>query len=280
MSKKVVEFIDLLNSDYSQNKISNAKLINGVCVRCKKSFEYSRVKKFLRNRTTKLDKKHLWQTCQHCWLILNTIESEEWMEKNRKSQLIAQNKPEQKTKNAIGVSRSWTEERKYKASQLLKNKWENDDKFKQAALNNISWTQTNNDKFRELMRKSIGNGGLKGTYKSIDYDSALELSYILYCFNNNIKIKRYDLPGINYLDENNQARLYIPDFIIDNYTIVEIKGLGLYYKINYNRNIKKIEALKIWTDKNNYDYRLILSDDKILIKNYNIARRLHYEIKK
>lgn len=280
MKTKTVTLEYLKSVDYCIDKISKKKLIDGTCIKCKNNFEYSCVIKFMRNRKNKINKKHLWDTCPKCWLVINTAESSEWIQKNRDAQLIAQNKPEQKLKNAEAVSKSWTNERKIICSEYLKNRWKNDVDFKKKALYNISWTQRNDDRFREMMRKSIGIGGLKGVYNGLDYDSALELSYILWCESNSINIKRYDLNAIEYLDENGKNRLYIPDFIINNNTIIEIKGFGLFYKKNYLRNIKKIEALKNWTLLNNYDYRLIFSDNEILIKNYNTARKLHYEIEK
>jgi hypothetical protein len=191
-----------------------------------------------------------------------------------------ENNPEVKRKNAESVSKSWTKERKDKLSKYLKDRWKNDVSYREKILNNISWTQKNDDRFVRLMKKSIGIGGLKGTYKDMYYDSALELSYILYCESNLIKIKRYDLDGIKYFDENNKSRVYVPDFIINDNIIIEIKGLGLYYKKNYLRNLKKTEALKEWATLNNYEYKIIFSNDAILNKNYKTARKLHYEIKK
>ena len=81
---------------------------------------------------------------------------------------------------------------------------------------------------------------------------------------------------IEYKDENNKKRLYYPDFIENNKIIVEIKGKGLYYKINYKRNIKKIEAAL----KSFNNYKILLGDDEILKKNYKKARNWHHENKK
>lgn len=278
MNQITLEELELRNYDYKN--ISNHKLVGGLCIKCGCDYSYSAVKKFLLNRIKHLEKKYLWNSCRKCWLIIQTSENKEWIEKNRASQLIAQNKPEQKERNAKAVSKSWNENRKLKASEHLKDRWKNDEQFKTKAISNINWTNKNDGRYEEIMRKSLGRGGLRGVYENIRYDSALELSYIIWCKDNNINIKRYDLEFIEYIDENNKKRNYIPDFIINNDTIVEIKGLGLYYIKNFKRNEIKIKVLKDWCFSKNINFRLLLSTDKILVKNYNKARKIHHENKK
>ncbi len=260
--------------------ITNCVLVDGICIKCQSAFSYSKVKKFMRNRVNKVHKKHLWDTCQKCWLRINTGEDTGWVEKNRQAQLIAQNKPEQKLKNAVAVSKSWGTDRKIKASNYLKNRWLNDEGFAKKALMNLSWTDKKDViKYSERMKWSLGTGGLKGEYNNIGYDSALELSYILYCNDNNIEIKRYDLEPIKYIDEHGKTRLYFPDFIIEDKTIVEIKGFGIYYKLNLQRNILKLAALKEWCNSHQCDYYLLMNTDNILKINYKRARKLHHETK-
>lgn len=273
---KIIDFDEFKKRDFDQTMISNHKLTNGVCVRCGGLFSYSCVKKFLRNRKNKKHLKDKWQTCQKCWLVINTSEDKKWIEKNRQAQLIAQNKPEQKLKNAQGVSRSWTKDRRKKASDALKEKWKNDEHFAKQGLKNISWTQTIDDRHEEIQRKAIGSGGLKGIYNNIRYDSALELSYLLWCEDNSIEIKRYDLEPINYKAEDGKNRKYIPDFIESRNIIVEIKGSGLYYRKNYQRNLLKMQALK----NNGAKYKILFEKDHPVKYNYKKARRLHHEIKK
>lgn len=277
---KTITLEDFKKLDYNPYGISNYRLTDGKCIKCCSHFEYSLVKKFLRNRSTKLDKKDLWDTCSKCWLIINTAENKEWRDKNSKAQLIAQNKPEQKAKNALGVSKSWTKERRAKGSEYTRNRWKNDPEFRAISSKNLNWTSKNDEKYNEIMSRSFGCGGLKGIYANIRYESALEMSYIMWCEDNNIDIKRYDLDPLPYKDENDKDRLYFPDFIINNDTIVEIKGFGLYYRKNHNRNILKIESLKYWCSENGYKYYLILEKDKILQTNYSRARRKHHENQK
>lgn len=276
MNQKTISLEQFMNLSYNPKNISNYRLIDCKCVRCGCNFEYQAVKKFMLNRKKYPYKKNKWNTCQKCWLIIQTSENPEWIEKNKQAQLIAQNKPEQKKKNAEAVSKSWDKERKEKFSKLLKDRWKNDSEFAKNALKNISWTTKKDDRYLTIMSKSLGSGGLQGVYNNIFYQSALELSYILWCEENNIKIKRYDMDPIEYFDENNIKRLYYPDFIINSDTIVEIKGFGLYYNKNYERNIKKLQALKSITSK----YEIYIDTDKQVKTHYRKARKIHHEIKK
>jgi hypothetical protein len=273
MTQKTITFEELQSREFSTKGISNYEL-SGKCEICNQNFKYSAVKKFMQNRKSH---KELWQSCSKCWFITKTSNSPEWIEKNRQAQLIAQNKPEQKRKNALAVSKSWTEARKKDAKKFLEDRWKNDPVFVKKALKNIQWTNGEDiKKFNECMHKSIGSGGLKGEYKGLQYDSALELSYIMWCEDRGIKIERYNLSPIIYKDENKKSRTYVPDFIINEDTVVEIKGLRLYYAKNYNRNILKIKsAKKIYS----YKYIIIFSDDEILKINYRKARSWHHENK-
>lgn len=271
----VISFQDFKSIDFNSSGISNTKLVIEKCVRCNCTYEYSSVKNFMHNRKLYPHKVKLWGTCRWCWLKVQTGESEEWRANNSRSQLIAQNKPEQKKKNAEGVSKSWDKDRKQKASEYLKNKWRTNPEFKTKVLKNLAWTQIAGETRDQIIRQSFGTGGLKGIYKNIYYDSALELSYILWCEDNCIEIKNYDLDPIDYLDENDKPRKYFPDFIIDKTTIVEIKGYGLYYRKNFERNIRKINAAKSYFDK----YIILLERDKVLQKNYRKARKIHHENK-
>jgi hypothetical protein len=269
---------ELQDIDYNTKGISNHLLTECVCIKCNKTFSYKNVKNFMFSRKKNYENKDLWNTCQECWMRIRTYDNIEWIKNNSNAQLIAQNKPEQKIKNAKAVSESWTDERKIKNSIYLKDRWKNDKDFSEKALLNLSWTNGGN-RYLEIMKKSIGSGGLKGEYNGIYYDSALELSYILYCVENNIDIERYNLEGIEYLDESHKIRHYIPDFIINKDTIIEIKGLSFYNK-DFERINIKLAALKQWTIINNFNYRIIISTDDILTKNYNRARKIHHENKK
>ena len=256
----------LEDHNFNFDGLSN-KPIKDKCHQCLKEFEYKTLKKFLRNRLSLPYKD--WCRCQSCFLKFRTIHNNDWIEKNRKAQLVSQNKPEQKLKNAIGVSKSWNTERKQKASQYLKKRWKNDKKFAKKAKNNLKYDNKH-------IKNTLGIRGLKGIYKDIYYDSALGLSYILWCEEHNIPIKRYDLDPIVY-KFNKKQKLYFPDFIIFDYMVIEIKGKRLYFAKNKKQNLAKTkEAIKKLKNK----YLIIFDKDKEVKKHYRKARKLHYEIKK
>lgn len=264
---KYITFKFLEENNFQFHGLSNIP-IKDQCITCNKEFEYKKLKKFIKNRLSL--PKDTWCKCQKCFLLSRTIYNQEWIEKNRKAQLIAQNKPEQKRKNALHVSKSWNSKRRNQASKLMKRKWKTDKNFAKKAINNLKQS-------KEHARRSFGQGGLKGYYKNIYYDSALELSYIIWCEDNNIPIRRYDLDPIPYYDFDKKIRLYFPDFIIYEDQIVEIKGRGLYFGKNKNRNLAKTkEAKKILLDK----FIIIFDNDKEVKTNYKKARRIHHEIKK
>lgn len=247
---KEITLKELIELDYCINGISNFKLIEGECSRCGNSFEYSNVKKFMRNRKNNPNKEE-WVTCRKCYLRIKTGESQEWIEKNSKAQLIAQNKPETKEKNRIGVSKSWDEERKKKHREVMFKKWKSGD------------------------YANANNGGHRGVYNEIQYQSWSELSYILFCESENITLRRFDLEPIQYIYKS-RKKVYIPDFIINNNHVIEIKGKAPWFYKNYDQNIAKIEAAKNIYKK----YSVIFDTDDCIKKFYNKARSVGYEIEK
>jgi hypothetical protein len=268
---KKISFEELETKNFDCSGLSRTPLI-GRCLKCKSEYFYSTALTFMLNRKKNQKNRSLWNTCSKCWFLINTSESEEWRDKNRQAQLIAQNKPEQKRKNAEGVSRSWTTERKKKASDILKKKWASDEEFSEKALQNLSWTSANGDTFNKIMSKSIKTGGKRGIYNNIHYDSCLELSFILWCEENSITIKRYDLDPISYVAEDGKVRRYYPDFIISDDTVVEIKGRPEFLK-NPERTNLKIEAAKKFFKR----YTVLYQYDSCLSKFYRKARRIHNE---
>ena len=94
-------------------------------------------------------------------------------------------------------------------------------------------------------RKSI-----KGWYKNFHCDSTYELVYLIYCLDHNINIKKCD-KVYKYFYEGKYHKYY-PDFIINNDTIIELKGYhnelvdlkaqsvtDMKYKILYKKDLQK-----------------------------------------
>ena len=103
-----------------------------------------------------------------------------------------------------------------------------------------------NGGFREGSVKNFKYGSYKGFY----CDSSYELSYLVYCLENSIPIKR-NTEGFTYIYKNKEHKYY-PDFLINNDTYIEIKNYhteivqakinyfpkNLKYKIIYKKDIK------------------------------------------
>lgn len=87
-------------------------------------------------------------------------------------------------------------------------------------------------------RKGSGRGK-KGWYDGIFFDSQWELAFWIYCIDHNIPIKRNT--NKFYYTLNNEQHYYLPDFIINENEIIEIKGYKtklVEIKTNLIKNIK------------------------------------------
>jgi len=248
---KEITLAELTNRDYCMKGISRYKLTEGMCKKCNSVIEYLDVRKFLRSRKKHEDLKKDWNTCKKCWSRIAVYDNEEWLINNSEAQKISQNNPETKNKNRQGVSRSWTEKRKKKHRELMYDRW------------------------KSGVYKNANNGGHKGVYNGVVYESWSELAFIISCIENNIPIRRFDDEGITY-KYNGRKKVYIPDFIINNDTAVEIKGPAPWYYKNYEQNQKKFEAAK----KTLKRYAVIFDTDEFIKQNYNRARRIGHEIEK
>lgn len=121
----------------------------------------------------------------------------------------------------------------------------------------------------KIKAKSVNNGGYRkgsghgksGWYKGIWCDSSWELAFVIYQLDHNNQIKRcLEARNYTYLSK---IRKYIPDFIVNNQEIVEIKGYKSQQwlaKISHNQDIKVfyeidlIEILNYVIDKYGKDY--------------------------
>lgn len=82
-----------------------------------------------------------------------------------------------------------------------------------------------------------------GYFSEILWQSSYELSYLIYCFENNIEIKRFDIEPIEYYYQNKKHH-YFPDFIQNNELIIECKGW-----VNGKELAKRRAATYIHSDK-------------------------------
>lgn len=106
----------------------------------------------------------------------------------------------------------------------------------------------------KIMKTTEINGKRKffvamGYFDDIYWQGSWELKYLIDCIKNNIPIKRYDLNLLEYVFEGNPHH-YFPDFIINEDTIIEIKGLD-------KKNKKTIYKIKQCKEKYKEKYKVI-----------------------
>lgn len=74
-----------------------------------------------------------------------------------------------------------------------------------------------------------GSGrGKSGYYKGVQCDSTWELAYVIYNLEHNIKFER-NTQKFDYIDPLGQNSKYIPDYILEDGSFVEIKGVKTEY---------------------------------------------------
>ena len=200
--------------------------------------------------------------------------SPEWREKNRKAQLIAQNRKETKDKQIISQKRRHAKpEVKKKYVEIAKELWK-DESYRKKVSNGLKkkWED------KEYAEKVLNNSKNQyhGYYHDLRYQSLVELSFILWCKNKNYKIQRYDIDPIKYGNNKN----YYPDFIINGDTIVEVKGSpdGFMYQRKKQIIIKQ-KALQEFCKTSIYKERIVYKKD-IPNEFYKLARKIHAEISK
>ena len=266
--KKSILFKEF-RKDPNKKGISNFQL-KCSCEVCGVDFVFTQVKSF-----RKRDCSEMRELCNSCYLNFRCYSNPEWLQKNSQAQLISQNKPEQKLKNALGVSQSWSRERRELESVRMRDRWkQSTEEQKQKMLNNLNWTDYSNDGFYKNMRKTAWRGGSFGEFNGIPYESILELSFLIECFQREIPVKRYNLGGVNYFDPHGKKRVYFPDFIIFNRVVVEVKGHIWGEDYGYSVFKQKTEAAKKHLTSLNFKFRVFFRS-KFLKKTKNLAKTIH-----
>lgn len=192
---------------------------------------------------------------------------------NSEAQKIAQNKPETLKKMSVSVSKAWQrdyEDRCNSIRESYKNNPSHRENVRIASLRN--WSK---EDYRKKVEKS--NAYCWGYYTDIFYQSLCELAFILWCKDRNIEIKRYDGNSISYSDEHDVSRNYIPDFIIDSKTIVEVKSsLDREKQLGRLRCVlRKAEAASELCKLNGFGYRIVEIKD-LPSSYYRKAGKIHH----
>jgi hypothetical protein len=226
-----------------EKKVKTKKIIISFCKLCGKKYKLRCEK--LYNRTYKVD------ICGECYVPKFVTKQPEWKQNNSRAQFIAQNKPEQKKKNSDAVRNFWLTHPEIvkQVSEKMKFIYENDINYQNAV---------SGSKYK---------GTIINRFGKIYFHSLLELNFIIHCEVNNevFKLTRWNEKGIEYYYDN-KKRLYIPDFILNDNKIVEVKG-GYYLFKDKEKIFLKSEACK--NKFPNMIYSIITEEDigSIRLKN-------------
>lgn len=187
---------------------SKKTLVRILCVSCKTMS--------IENTKAKGKRVYKTQTCRNCALKMATS-SEEWRTKNSISQKLIQSTADQKLKNAIGVSRSWTPERKTRAAALTKLR-HSDPIFAERWMGASAKAQK---------VALCGEYLFRGSW--IDFGSGYELSFLVWAEGNlTIQEIRRCAFSIPYKLVDGSCHRYFPDFLLlteSEKVLVEIKSI-------------------------------------------------------
>lgn len=235
--------------EYHWGKHPKRALVQLRCIHCGVRQVMIARKLFLR--------KHNVQACSKCY-SRHHLYDDDWRKNNSKTQLIAQNRPEVLEKHRENTRKMW------KGDMGVRMR---------AAHKRVVTSESYKENMARVMRKKWEDPNYrakingKGIYKHVGkfhniirYDSKLELTFLLWCEANNKNVRRCDI-GIDYHDpEENKRRKYYPDFIVDEKTIVEVKGQR-WIDISPHTWNAKYEALQLYCNEHAYSYRLMLDAD-------------------
>lgn len=118
----------------------------------------------------------------------------------------------------LGLSESTRQNMKIAANNYIHTGISKTPEQEQLRKSKISKNMIGNKNW--MYNKKHGNGK-KGHYHGIYCDSTWELAFLVYCFDNNISVKRCNLQ-YKYMFEG-EEHIYIPDFITPE-GIIEVKG--------------------------------------------------------
>lgn len=232
-------------------------IVAGVCQHC--SISITKPWRFFNKR------KYLTEYCMCKTCSLKAVTNlPEWKDKNSKSQLISQNKPEVKLKMSESVKKSKTEEVLRKHSVASNKNWSSDEyrtKHRNSMKN--AFLNMSQESFNKMISKNrFYSGYYSSKFGRLFFNSSWELAYIVWCENNPeiISVSRCH-DRIPYIF-NGIEKVYNPDFLIDTTIgkyVIEIKG-----GYDYNIVSSKIEsARKFYNDK---CYCILFKKDLVRMK--------------
>lgn len=259
---KSILYNQLLQQNFKPCGFSN-HLLEIECENCFTHYQI-KVKKFL-------VRKHRHPVCHDCYFKLYVFDAE-WRAKNSQAQKIAQNRPEvlekQRQSQKERYERGGEEIIKH-YQEIGKKLWE-DPEYRAKQKDAL----TRNWKDPEFRHKIFSHyKQYIGEYKGNRYYSLVEFAFLLWCEERDIKVKNYDGLGIKYVFQG-QNKIYYPDYIVNDDTIVEVKGLGRWYEKHRKQIEAKNLALTSYCRSCNMKSRLVFNTDLGTIL-WKKAKKLH-----
>jgi hypothetical protein len=102
----------------------------------------------------------------------------------------------------------------------------------------------------------------------------LELAVILHCEGLGLKIANYNLVPIKYFNPTTQKiQNYYPDFIIEDFLIIEVKWIGFVYKKKQDEIRAKRAALESFCQSSRFE-SLFVTNNMIKKKHIQFARKM------
>ena len=235
------------------------------CSECKKKGQ-STMKNFL---TRKFLQKQI--ICSKC-INKKVGNLEERIKINSDAQLIAQNKPEIKEKNRQAQLERFKDPIALKKhSDAGKKTWQNPEYRKK--MEKIAKEKWDDVEYAKKVIEHSKNGGLKGYYKNLYYDSGYELAYLM-MMNDKGELNKIERSYVKivYKDEMGDVHRYFPDFIYNNKIIIEVKGYAPWVNLNliYCKNKEAANFAK----QNKMEFRIIELKD-FGYRWYRKAREYH-----
>lgn len=212
------------------------------------------------------------EVCRKCSLKYATS-SVEWKEKNSQAQLKIQSTPEQKLKNALGVSKFWKDnpEMKEQVRQKLLSRYNNPEKKAAFLLAN------------SIDKKTYTLGGFLQTkqFGNMYFDSSYELCYLLWLDKQAAitHVSRFN-DWIPYTYEG-RIHHYQPDYILtksnNDTVLVEIKS-SLSRFFDPKKNMAKIAVAETYCLNNRITEYQLIDENSLLAKEICFIRSCNIKL--
>lgn len=235
------------------------------CIHCRTKVVFSAVQLFV-------NRKKVVQACGKCYAKFYIFD-DDWRKRNSAAQLIAQNRPETIEKHKKNTKNMWIKDgARLRASHLA---MVTSQSYRDNMRNVISLKWQNDPDYRDRVS---GKGSYKhvGSMNDIVYHSLTELAFLLKCADENVSVRRYNesLQYVHPVSGTNHR--YYPDFVVNDDTIVEVKG-ERWIEMDPHAFSAKMNSLDVFCKNNALKSRLVLTPE---VKPWLLAAKKYHENQK